>query len=544
MKKVLLTAIVVFFAAVNCFAANIKIYEPQIPILVDAQDNVLLQIRIEANENEHFSGLRLAFSKLADIKNIKSLTLYYGGTETIDRSNKEFFAPVQYIPRDNPLYRGKAVASYSIKLAEIQNVCNKEVDFVCNHPLVKGVNYAWISIQMKRETPLLAKLQTEVKEVSINGESVKFESKQSKLIRRMGIAVRAAGDDGVSAYRIPGLETGTDGTLYAIYDIRHNSSVDLQEYVEVGLSRSLDGGETWLPMQTVFSFGEYDGLPKAQNGVGDPAILVDKNTGTVWAVALWTHGMGHGRGWVNSKQGLEVVETGQMVLSKSEDHGKTWSAPINITKQIKNPEWHLMLQGPGKGITMQDGTLVFAAQYIAKNRIPNSGIIYSKDHGKTWKMHQYARTNTTEAQVVELTPGELMLNMRDNRGGSRAIYTTKDMGRTWKEHESSRTELIESVCMASLINSSAKENVLGEDILLFSNPNTTEGRYNITIKLSRDGGKSFPQDNWLLIDEGHGWGYSCLTMVDKETVGILYESSVGHMVFQKIKLEDFINTNK
>lgn len=24
------------------------------------------------------------------------------------------------------------------------------------------------------------------------------------------------------------------------------------------------------------AFGEYDGLPKAQNGVGDPAILVDK----------------------------------------------------------------------------------------------------------------------------------------------------------------------------------------------------------------------------------------------------------------------------
>ena len=40
----------------------------------------------------------------------------------------------------------------------------------------------------------------------------------------------------------------------------------------------------------------------------------------------------------------------------------------------------------------------------------------STDDGKTWKMHNYARTNTTEAQVVEVEPGVLMLNMRDNRG--------------------------------------------------------------------------------------------------------------------------------
>ena len=45
-------------------------------------------------------------------------------------------------------------------------------------------------------------------------------------------------------------------------------------------------------MRIPMAFGVYDGLPKAQNGVGDPAILVDKKTGTIWIVAAWTHGMG------------------------------------------------------------------------------------------------------------------------------------------------------------------------------------------------------------------------------------------------------------
>lgn len=70
---------------------------------------------------------------------------------------------------------------------------------------------------------------------------------------------------------------------------------------------------------------------------------------------------------------------------------------------------------------MSDGTLVFPIQYIGADRIPNAGIMYSKDGGKTWKIHNHARTNTTEAQVAEVEPGVLMLNMRDNRESCR-IY--------------------------------------------------------------------------------------------------------------------------
>ena len=94
--------------------------------------------------------------------------------------------------------------------------------------------------------------------------------------------------------------------------------------------------------------------------------------------------------------------------------------------------------------------------------------------------------------------------------------------------------------MASLISVKAKDNVIGKDILLFSNPNTTQGRNMITIKASLDGGHSFPKEYQVLLDEDYGWGYSCLTMIDEETVGILYESSVAHMTFQTVKLTDLI----
>ena len=122
----------------------------------------------------------------------------------------------------------------------------------------------------------------------------------------------------------------------------------------------------------------------------------------------------------------------------------------------------------------------------------------------------------------------------------RAVATTRDLGKTWYEHPSSRSALQEPVCMASLIHVDAKDNITGKDLLIFSNPNTTKGRNHITIKVSTDGGMTWPLSNQVTLDEDESWGYSCLSMIDKETVGIFYESSVAHMTFQAIRLTDLV----
>ena len=542
MKK-LLSFLVVLSCVLGIKAADtVFIKNPQIPILIERHDNVLCYMRINAHEAKVLDNVSVTFGQDVPLEQIKLVKLYYGGTEAIQDGGKNRFAPVEYISAHAP---GKTLSvnpSYAIKKSEIVPQKNS-VLLTGNQNLYPGVNFFWVSIEMKPEASLLTKITAEVTGVTADGQSLPVKCVSApNVIRRLGVGVRHAGDDGVAAFRIPGLVTTNKGTLLGVYDVRYNSSVDLQEHIDIGLSRSIDGGKTWEKMRLPLAFGEYGGLPAAQNGVGDPSILVDTKTNTIWIVAAWTHGMGNQRAWWSSQQGMDVNHTAQLVLVKSTDDGKTWSEPINITEQVKHPEWYFLLQGPGRGISMDDGTLVFASQYIGSDRIPNAGIIYSKDHGKTWHISSLARTNTTESQVAEIEPGVLMLNMRDNRGGSRAVSTTTDMGKTWKEHVSSRTSLQEPVCMASLISVKAKDNVLGKDILLFSNPNDTKNRHSITIKASLDGGVTWLPENQLLLDAGWGWGYSCLTMIDKETVGILYESSVAHMTFQAIKLKDIIKT--
>ena len=410
----------------------------------------------------------------------------------------------------------------------------------------EGENILWIRGQLATDSNIDGEVGVDCKAVNFsNGNSFKLDVPVS--MQRMGVAVRQARDDGAHTYRIPGLATSKKGTLIGVYDVRWRGGGDLPGDIDVGMSRSTDGGRTWDPMKIIMDMGND---PKWRyDGIGDPAVLVDENTGTIWVAATWSHG---NRSWRGSGPGLTPNETGQLMLVRSDDDGETWSKPINITEQVKKPEWCFILQGPGKGITMRDGTIVFAAQYQdppEKNRLPHSTIIYSKDHGKTWHTGTGAFDDTTESQVVEIEPGVLMLNCRYNRKSARVVMTTKDLGETWTKHATSERALIEPrACMASLIhvdqelksltkNTSHLEN---KSWLLFSNPDSLNGRNHITIKASPDNGETWPKQFRLLLDEHGSAGYSCMSMIDEDTVGILYEGSQSHMTFQRIPLSDIL----
>jgi sialidase-1 len=127
-----------------------------------------------------------------------------------------------------------------------------------------------------------------------------------------------------------------------------------------------------------------------------------------------------------------------------------------------------------------------------------------------------------------------MLNMRDDRGGWRAISTTGDLGRTWQEHPTSRRALVDPVCNAALIRSGART-------LLFANPAVpSPPRRRMTLRASPDLGATWPETSQLLLDEGESAGYPALTMIDEETVGVLFEGSRAQLTFMRIRLDELV----
>jgi len=502
--------------AIFCFTSSIVLPQnvhvtseaPSIPLLKGISVNpfIRLEIDIPAQKKElRIKSIQIQLNN-AGIMSLEKLEVYSTDTSDIFSSKKLITTIVPSVAK---------------------------INLFTNITLPSGKQYLWISATVKN-------IQTKDNKIELHVSNLKDESNniyhikeiKSEYTKRIGVAVRRVGEDSVHTYRIPGITTTNLGTLIAVFDIRYLNSKDLPGNIDIGMSRSSDGGITWQPMKVILTMGE----PKANNGVGDPSILFDPVTNKIWVAALWSKG---NHSIAGSKPGLSPDESGQLILVNSSDDGLTWSAPMNITAQVKNPEWKILFQGPGNGIAMQNGTLVFPAQYWDTTKIPYSTIIYSTNHGINWKTGTGAKSNTTESEVAETIQGTLMLNMRDNRGGFRSVSTTNDMGKSWTEHTTSRNILIDPICQGSLIKASVKIKGVNKEVLFFSNANSSHKRDSITIKASLDYGVTWLPENQLLIDERNCYGYSSLTKIDENTIGLLYEG-VREIYFVRVPVNQII----
>jgi len=356
------------------------------------------------------------------------------------------------------------------------------------------------------------------------------------------VVIHRQGDAGCHTFRIPAIAVTNDGTLLAVYDMRYRSRRDLQGHMDIGLSRSTDGGKTWEKPRPIMDMRTFGGLPEDQNGCSDPNILVDKTTGEIFVSAVWTHGKPGTHQWRDrgSEPGLKLNQSSQFMMVRSKDDGRTWTKPENWTTKLKNPAWYLFAPAPGNGITLRNGTLVMPTDGRDETGLPFSNLMWSTDHGRTWTLSSPARSDTNECSVAQLSNGDLMLNMRDNRNrndksetNGRAVSVTSDLGASWKVHASDHGSLPEPVCMASLISHQLDD---GRTVLFFSNPRNKSKRRNMTVQMSLDDGKTWSKK--ILLDETGG-AYSSLVMVNDKTLGILYESSRADMVFQTIQLREF-----
>lgn len=496
-------------------SAHISVTYPVIPVLKRLDANPVALVRIYLPPDAQPMTLRSMHGTLSEtsIASIDKLQLYVNGDEPLFSPDK-FFASV----RPN----------------------KPEVSIPLNITINPGLNYIWVGATLRDAAFIEDPFQFAITHLEgKDGQLLSIDTIHGQSKKRMGIALRKKMDDSVHTYRIPGLIATDKGTLIAVYDIRYDHAVDLPANIDVGMSRSTDGGRSWEKMKVVLDMGE----PHKNNGVGDPAILFDPVTKKLWVAALWSKG---NRSIAGSEPGFSPDTTGQFVLVSSTDDGRTWSAPQSITSQVKKKEWHLYFNGPGTGIAMDNGTLVFPSQYwdeTKKPGIPYSSIIYSTDHGRTWRSGTGARKNTTEAQIVEVSPNKLLLNMRDNRGNYRSVATTTNLGKTWTDHPGSYRDQIDPVCMASLIKAEVNVQGTNRQVLFFSNPKSSSRRHNLTIQASLDAGDSWPENLQLLIDERDSYGYSSLVKTDDHTIGILYEG-IRDLYFVRIPVKDILSENK
>ncbi len=314
------------------------------------------------------------------------------------------------------------------------------------------------------------------------------------------VEVFRAGEGGYHTYRIPALVVTQKGTLLAFCEGRRGGGGDSGD-IDLLMKRSHDNGRTWTPVQVIADFDK--------DTIGNPAPVVDRRTGEI--VLLLTRNPGN----VTEKQIVEGTAAGTRTVwvTRSRDDGASWMLPEEITASVKKADWTWYATGPVNGIQLRDGRLVIPCDHIrAGTKAMHSHVIVSDDGGRTWQIGGVAGEKTNESTVVELNDGKLQLNMRSYHGRHRrAVAESRDRGMTWTELRLDEA-LVEPVCQASLIR-------VGRDRLLFANP-ASEKRMRMTVKMSRDGGRTWPVER--VVHEGPA-AYSSLAELKNGRIGLLYE---------------------
>lgn len=332
-------------------------------------------------------------------------------------------------------------------------------------------------------------------------------------------------------YRIPSLITTPKGTLLVFCEGREGGDAG---DIDLLLKRSEDNGITWSDEQIVWD--------DAQNTCGNPCPVIDEETGRIWLFLTWNNGEDHESEIIHKTSSSPRIP----YLMYSDDDGNTWSEPVNMAESCRDSSWGWYATGPGFGIQIKNGLhkgrLVIPANHSYDD--PNgtirngpygygSHVLFSDDHGETWKMSEPIKPGCNESQVTELSDGTLVMNMRSyNDQYSRAISFSKDGGETWTEIEHDY-QLVESKCQASILNYGP----FGEKQMhLFLNPAVPSGRNHMTLKASFDDCESWSNDK--LIYAGPA-AYSCLTKLPDGKIGMFFEagkeSSYEKMVFVSIE---------
>ncbi|QYX80590.1 sialidase family protein [Streptomyces akebiae] len=328
-----------------------------------------------------------------------------------------------------------------------------------------------------------------------------------------------AGREGYAGFRIPAVVVTPSGTLLAFCEGRVGGREDFGN-IDIVVKRSTDGGRTWGPLQVAAKNG--DAL------AGNPAPVV-LDTGRILLVHV--RNAAHAtedairRGEVTAADGRRVW------VQHSDDEGQTWSGPREITQQTKKPEWRWYATTPGHALQLTTGRVVVPANHSLPPAGTDNGTegkyngghcLLSDDAGATWRIG-YVDDNTdgyinaNETTAAELPDGRVYFNTRNDSPspGTRADAHSTDGGESLVKPFRPQAGIVGPVVEGSVLQ------LRDPDLLLHSGPADPGFRALMTVRASTDHGLTWRSVHTV---DGLPAAYSDLVRVDRDTVGLLYET--------------------
>ena len=322
--------------------------------------------------------------------------------------------------------------------------------------------------------------------------------------------VFTSGAEGYHTFRIPCMVVATDGTILAFCEGRRDGRDDFYALYLV-LKRSTDNGATWEDMQVLAGDGEHT--------MHNPCAVVDRDTGTIW---------------FSFNRDCDNV-----YMMSSEDNGKSWSSPADISRDVRLPSWTSYFTGTAHGIQLKNGRLVFPCTHAEGLRRDwiylQEHVFYSDDHGSSWKVGGSIKGGVGEGVPVETDEGRIYMALRASGRnlGKRACAWSEDGGLSWSE-KVELDDLPDPDCQGSITRFTDRDSH-DKNRVVFANCATTEARENLTVRVSYDECKTWATSK--VVHAGPA-AYSDMAVATDMTICCLYERGVSHP-YESIRLAQF-----
>ncbi|GAB1338813.1 exo-alpha-sialidase [Streptomyces sp. E-15] len=334
------------------------------------------------------------------------------------------------------------------------------------------------------------------------------------------VLFKAAQDPGYACFRIPAIVRTAGGTLLAFAEGRVLNCGDAAD-IDIVVKRSTDGGRTWGALQVVDE--------GAGDTHGNPAPVVDRATGRIWLAETYNTGR-------TDSAGCAVPCDRTPHLRYSDDDGRTWSRPRDLSPEILPADWNSWYAtGPVHGIQLTRGRyagrLVFgvnAESWDGRVTANHAALVVSDDHGGHWRIGATDswpvaadgtfRQKPSELTLAERGDGSVLVSGREQDGtdlGHRTQAVSRDGGTSFTAPFRDLPDLYAPQVQGSMLR-------VG-DRLLLACPGDPDRRRTMMIRSSYDGGRTWDGADRGTVVTTDWSGYSDLVRVDPGTIGLMYE---------------------
>lgn len=355
------------------------------------------------------------------------------------------------------------------------------------------------------------------------------------------------------AYRIPSLLTTQDGTVIAAIDKRNSGAAD-QGNIDTVIRRSMDGGKTWQPIQTVVDMPSGTGLHALSI---DPSMIQDRETGRIFLVVdmfpesnamMGTHMLTAHSGYKNI-DGQYCLVLRDYESSNAAESSIHWTTEYTVRQDgvVYNEttgeatEYTLPDAADGTLYKTVDGSQVSAgniylytsdqAGELKAPRTSHYVMCYSDDDGATWSKPRDLNPGNKEDWMMfmgtgpgvgyQMENGRLVFpyycaNANFGASQSAGLMYSDDHGETWHRGATVSDALYpggaENMGSGAMMTESqvvGVKDASGNEVLKLFCRNT--GNSNVRIFTSRDGGETWDAD--YQVDQSLKEPYCQLTVI-------------------------------